>query len=129
MTVKARFLRRPDVALLPEGAPVTAIAEWLAHFIEEEGHLDHGLAVVRIHAKFGDGFVYSEPIYDKRGKYLETRFLLHPDILSALKKLTGNNIIWGKDCRKWWAKNGRGRQAAKDRRDFRRSASRMRQSG
>jgi hypothetical protein len=106
MRVKARFLRRPDVAPLPEGAPVTAIAQWLAHFIEEEGHLDHGLAVVRIHAKFGDGFV-----------------------LSALKKLTGNNIIWGKECRKWWAKNARGRQAAKDQRDFRRSESRMRQSG
>jgi hypothetical protein len=130
MAVKARFLRRPDVAPLPEGAPVTAIAEWLARFIEEEGHLTHRLAVVRIDNVFGGGFIYSEPIYDKRSRAkVGDRYLIHPDILWALKKLTGKNIIWGKDCREWWAKNARGRRAASDRRDFRRSETRMRQSG
>jgi hypothetical protein len=122
MAVKSRFLRRPDVAPLPEGAPVIAIAEWLAQFIEEEGHLTHRLAVVRIDDVFGDGFSYSEPVFDKHGKAkVGDRYLLHPDILLALKKLTGNNLIWGKDCREWWAKNARGRQAASARRDFRRS--------
>ena len=122
MVVKARFLRRPDVAPLPEGAPVAAIAEWLAQFIEKEGQLDHGLAAVRVHGRFGGEFIYSDPIYDRRGKAeIGVRYLIHPDILWALKKLTGNNIVWGKDCREWWAESARGRQAARYQRDFRRS--------
>jgi hypothetical protein len=54
---------------------------------------------------------YDEPERTKRGKMIRNRRLLHPEILLALKKLTGESIIWGKDCREWWAKNERGRQA------------------
>jgi hypothetical protein len=129
MVVKTRFLRRSNVAPLPESAPVDAMAEWLAQLIEELGHLEHWRADAAIRKRFGDGFNYSEPIYDKRGRFLRDRYLLHPDILFALKKLTGNNIIWGKDCHEWWAKSARGRQAASDRRQTRRYMDNLQKGG
>ena len=67
MVVKARFLRRPDVAPLPEDAPVAAIAEWLAQLSRRKGILTTARGGPR-HGRFGDEFIYSEPIYDRSGK-------------------------------------------------------------
>jgi hypothetical protein len=104
--VKAHFLRRADVPPLPDDVPVDEIARWLAQLIEQDGHLAHSTAALLAFKKYGHECTYSEP--DKRryrsGKLYypyphKCRF--HPDILWALKKLTGKSVIWEKDCRGW----------------------------
>jgi hypothetical protein len=79
----------------------------LAREIEERGHLEHWYAVAHITKIFGKGFDYSEPEYDRRGHVTGSRRLLHPEILLALKKLAGEKINWGKECREWHAKGAK----------------------
>jgi hypothetical protein len=116
MAVKARFLGRTDVPPLPKDAPIDAIAQRLARQIEQRGHLHHWSAVCLVTEKFGRGFTYTETVKDRQrcDPHLQIwlafgsprRELLHPEILPALKKLTGKNIVWGKDCREWWLAKG-----------------------
>jgi hypothetical protein len=101
-----RYLSRTDIPPLRQDVPIDAIAQLLARKIEETAHLTHEDALLEILIAFTSKspFVYySEPVRDRRGKVIERR-LLHPEILRALKKLTGKNIIWGKECREWWAR-------------------------
>jgi len=102
-----RFLRRTNVAPLAQDFPVAAIAQWLAREIQQAGHLTHEEAINGILINFG-GIVaycsYSEPLRDSRAKVIGKRRLLHPEILRALKQLTGKNIVWEKECREWWAR-------------------------
>jgi hypothetical protein len=105
--MNTRFLRRTDVPPLSQDVPIDAIAQLLARRIEETGHLTHEDALLEILLAFISTchlVYYWEPVRDRRGKVIEERRLLHPEILRALKKLTGKNIIWGKDCREWWAR-------------------------
>jgi hypothetical protein len=116
MAIKARFLRRTDVPPLPRGAPINAIARRLAREIERAGHFKHQDAVVCINLIFGTGFTYTETVKARGDRHLpdwqfysrgyRQRQLLHPEILWAPKKLTGKNIIWGKDCRERWLAKG-----------------------
>jgi hypothetical protein len=102
-----RYLSRTDVPPLRQDVPIDAIAQLLARKIEETGHLTHEDALLEILLGFSSKshlVYYWEPVRDRRGKVIEKRRLLHPEILRALKKLTGKNIIWGKECREWWAK-------------------------
>ncbi len=114
MAVKALFLSRTDVPPLAPDAPVDAIARWLAREIELRGHVQHQTAVYGVLSRFGPEFIYTETVRDERGGdpalrdwlfflqlAIRQRHLLHPEILRAFKKLTGNNINWGKDCREW----------------------------
>jgi hypothetical protein len=103
--MNARFLNRTDVPPLREDVPIDAIARWLAREIQETGHVTHEEAHIGVMINFrGIMCFYSEPECNKRGKVTRNRILIHPEILRALKKFTGKNIIWGKECREWWAK-------------------------
>jgi hypothetical protein len=113
--MKARYLRRTDVPPMPQDAPIDAIAQWLALQIEIRGHLPHWLAVLGVTKRFGEGLTYAvtvkdggagdphRPFWHRPVFGYPRRELLHPEILRALKKLTGKNIVWGKDCREWWS--------------------------
>ena len=116
--VEARFLWRTDVPPLPQDAPIDAIAQWLARQIELRRHIRHWNAALVVSRKFGRGFTYKETVKDRptgdphlpgsRSLSFDypQRELLHPEILRALKQLTGKNIVWGKDCREWWLAKG-----------------------
>ena len=111
--VAARFLRRTDIPPLAQDAPIDAIAQWLARQIEIKGDLQHWLAVLGVTQKFGGGFTYVEvvtdggagdphrPFWHRPAFGYPRRELFHPEILRALKRLTGKKIVWDKDCR-WW---------------------------
>jgi len=102
-----RFLRRTDVLPLRKDVPVDAIAEWLAREIQRIGHLTHDDTQIDLLVEFGGISTYcfyNEPVRDKRGKVIRNRLLLHPEILQALKKLTGKKVVWGKECGEWWAR-------------------------
>ena len=104
--VKAHFLRRADMPPLPDDVPVDEIARWLAQLIEQDGHLQHQMAAVLASQRYyehectyyepGEWWLYRSRKHDRRGGKR-----LHPDILRALKKLTGKSVIWEKDCRGW----------------------------
>lgn len=71
------------------------------------GTLTYEDAVLEILLAFpskGHLIFYWEPIREIRSKVSEKRRLLHPEILRALKNLTGNKIIWVKECREWFVK-------------------------
>ena len=104
--VKAHFLRRADIPPLPGDVPVDEIARWLAQLIEQDGHLKHQKAVYLVYERYGRDCTYREPgkrCY-RHGKLKASwpdKYWFHPDILWALKKLTGKSVIWEKDCRGW----------------------------
>jgi hypothetical protein len=105
--MNARFRRRTDVPPLRQDVPIDAIAQLLARKIYETGHLTHEDALLEILIAFSSKshlVHYWEPVRYRRGKVVEERRLLHPEILRALKKLTGKKIVWEKECREWWAR-------------------------
>ena len=104
--MNARFRRRTDVPPLRPDVPIDAIAQLLARKIYETGHLTHeeALLEVRLYVGFKLILDYLDPVCDRHGKVIRNRFLLHPEILRALKKLTGKKIVWEKECREWWAR-------------------------
>ena len=104
--VKAHFLRRADRPPLPDDVPVDEIARCLAQLIEQDGHLEHGDAAYLAFKKYGHECTYIERgkrryRHGKLKSYWPDKWRFHPDILWALKKLTGKSVIWEKDCRGW----------------------------
>jgi hypothetical protein len=80
----------------------------MAQRIEDDGHLQHFWAEFNVSMKYGQQCTYREPICNRFGLPARDRHgrrqyrqLLHPDILCAFKKLTGNSVIWEKHCRGW----------------------------
>jgi hypothetical protein len=91
---------------LPAHVPVDEIARWLAQLIEQDGHLKHDMAAIRASERYGRECRYDEPgkrryRHGKLKSYWPDKYRFHPDILRALKKLTGKSVIWEKDCRGW----------------------------
>ena len=89
---------------LPEDVPVDDIARWLARLIEQDGHLAHDTAA---HLASQRGYACTYIYFERdewryrRDKRFSYEYRFHPDILWALKKLTGKSVIWEKDCRGW----------------------------